>query len=173
MKTIKIMAIVCILIMLVIPVNGATTNNLDSHRHNCCRDIAYSEIEDYELASPANGVTTNNPGNHDYTFCKGFAFGKIKDYKLSPIAQLIYLLRGKPSTVTISRATVVIQQDPDEMSLELINTIKHYCMAYYGDITIHFYASRAAINLDEAENCDNCTHIVCHGFFGHIHVEQN
>lgn len=119
------------------------------------------------------GTPPNNPDNSTHTFCRGIACGEIEDYELSLIAQLIFLLRGEPSTLRVTRATIVISQEPDRISLELTNPIKHYCMAYYGNITIHFKASIADINLDKDENCNNCTHIVCWGFFGYIHVEQN
>ena len=139
MRIVKIITIACALIMLVIPVVGATTNNPDSSTHNCCR---------------------------------GWAFGEIEDYKLSLIAQLIYLLRGEPSALLVTRATLVIRQEPDMMSLDLIDPIKHCCIPYFGNITIHFYASIAKIKFDPDENC-NCTLSICSGFFGIIQVEQN
>lgn len=124
------------------------------------------------LTIPVIEATTNNPDSHEHTCCRGMAYGEIEDYKLSLIAKLIYLLRGKPSTLPITRATIVIRHEPDRISLELINPIKHYCMAYYGNITIHFYASIAKINFDPAENY-NCTHSICSGIFGHIYIEEN
>ena len=83
------------------------------------------------------------------------------------------LLRGKSSTLLITRGTVVIRNKPDMLSLELTNPIKHYCMAFYGNITIHFYASLETINLDAVNECPNCCYIICSGIFGYIHIEQN
>jgi len=139
MRMVKITTIVCSLIMLVVPIIGATTNNSDSST---------------------------------YTYCSGKTFGEIEDYRLSPIAQLIFWLRGGPSTILTNRATIVIRQEPDMRSLELIDPIKHCCIAYYGDITIHFYASIAKINFNPDEN-PNFTCPICSGIFGIIHVEQN
>lgn len=139
MRMVKIITIICSLIMMVIPVIGATTNNPDSSTH---------------------------------TFCRGIAFGEIVDYKLSRISQLLLLLRGETSTLLINRATLVIKQEPDMMSLELIDPIKHCCMAYYGNITIHFYASIVKINFKPDENY-NCTYSIFSGFFGLIQFEQN
>lgn len=139
---VKITTIVCAIIMLVIPVIGASTsNNPDSSKNT-------------------------------HTFCKGIVCGEIEDYTLSLIAKLIYLLKGEPSTLRISRATIVIMQEPDKISLRLTNPIKQYCMDYYGNITIQFYASIATIHLDTEEH-NNCSHILCWGIFGLMYVEQN
>lgn len=125
------------------------------------------------LAIPVVGATTNNSNSYDYNFCKGFAYGEIEDYKLSLLAQIIYFLRGKPSTLPITRGKIVIRQEPDMISLELINLINNYVKTFYGNITIYFYASLETINLDAVEPCPNCTHMICWGIFGHIHIEQN
>ena len=125
------------------------------------------------LAIPVIGATTNSPNSYDHSCCIGTAYGEIEDYKLSPIAQLMILLRGKPSTLLITRGTLVIRQEPDMLSLVLTNPIKHYCRDYYGNITIHFYASIETINLDAVNECPNCSYIICSGIFGHIHIEQN
>ncbi len=125
------------------------------------------------LATPLIGAATIiNPISSPYNYCKGMAFGEIEDYKLSLIAHLIYVLKEEPSSLLITRATIVIRQNHDRISLELIDPIKHYCMAYYGNITINFFASIATLHLDAIENC-NCTHIICRGIFGHIYVERN
>ena len=124
------------------------------------------------LAIPVTGAATNNPNSHEHTRCSGIAFGKIVDYKLSLIAQLIFWLRGEPFTLLITRGTIVIRQNPECRALELMDPVKHCCMAYYGNITIHFYASIAKINFNPDENF-NCTHSICSGIFGYIYVEEN
>lgn len=125
------------------------------------------------MTIPLIGATTNNPNGHDHTYCIGTAYGEIEEYELSPLAQLIISIMGKPSRLPISRGTLVIRQEPDMLSLELTNPIKHYCMAYYGNITIHFYASIEIINLNAVNECPNCSYIICSGIFGHIHIEQH
>jgi hypothetical protein len=122
------------------------------------------------LVIPVTGVATNNPNSHEYTRCRGIAYGEIVDYKLSLIAQLIIFLRGEPFTLLITRATIVIRQNPECRALELMDPVKHCCMAFNGNITIHFYASIAKINFYPAENC---TVPICSGIFGHIYVEEN
>jgi hypothetical protein len=122
------------------------------------------------LAIPVNGAATNNSNSHEYTRCSGKVFGEIEDYKLSRIAQLIFWLIGEPSVLLITRATIVIRQNPECRALELIDPNKHICMAYYGNITIHFYVSIAKINFNPDENC---TVPICSGIFGHIYVENN
>ena len=122
------------------------------------------------LAIPVTGATTNNPNSYEYTRCSGIAYGEIVDYKLSLIAQLIFRLRGEPFTLLITRATIVIRQNPKCRALELMDPVEHCCMAYYGNITIRFYASIAKINYYPAENC---TVPICSGIFGHIFVEEN
>ncbi len=125
------------------------------------------------IVIPVVGATKGNPNSYNYNFCKGFAYGEIEDYKLSLLAQIIYFLRGKPSILPITRGKIVIRQEPDMISLELINPINNYVKIFYGNITIYFYASLETINLDAVEPCPNCTHIICWGFFGYIHIEQN
>ena len=121
------------------------------------------------LAIPATEAATNNPNSHEHTCCSGKLFGEIVDYKLSLIAQLIFWLRGEPSALLITRATIVIRQNPECRALELMDPVKHCCMAYYGNITIHFYASIAKINFNPDENC---TVPICSGIFGRIYVEE-
>ena len=99
------------------------------------------------LMIPVIGATTNNPNSYNYNLCKGMAFGEIEDYKLSPIAYFRYLLKGKPSTLLVTRAKIVIKQEPDMISLELIDPIKRCCMEFQGNITIHFWLSMITINL--------------------------
>ena len=121
---------------------------------------------------PVNGSMPTNQDNMTHTYCSGSAFGEIADYKLSFIEHLIFLLSGKPISLLITRGTIIIKQEPDMISLELIEPGKHCCMEYYGDITIHFYASIAKINFNPDEN-HNCTCSICSGFFGIIQIEQN
>jgi hypothetical protein len=102
----------------------------------------------------------------------GTAYGEIEDYKLSPIAQLMLSFFGTPSSLFITRGTLVIRQKPDMLSLVLTNPLKHYCMDFYGNITIQFYASLETLNLDAVNECPNCSYIICSGIFGHVHIEQ-
>lgn len=124
------------------------------------------------LAIPVFGAKTNNPDSFTHTICDGNIFGEIEDYKLSFIAQLISWLRGNPSTLLVTRAKLIIKQEPDMISLELNDRIKRCCIAYYGNITMDFYASIAKINFEPNQNY-NCTPSICSGIFGIIHVEQN
>ena len=139
MRFVKITTIFCSLILIIIPVIGATSTDSDSKMH---------------------------------TYCRGKAFGEIVDYRLSYIEQLIFLLIGKPISLLITRGTVVIKQEPDMISLELIDPIKRCCWPYYGNITIYFYASIAKMNFNPDES-HNCTYSICSGFFGIIQLKQN
>lgn len=122
------------------------------------------------LAIPITGAALYNPNGHEYTRCSGIVYGEIVDYKLSRIAQLIFWLRGEPFTLLITRATIVIRQNTDCRAIELMDPVKHCCIAYYGNITIRFYASIAKINYYPTENC---TVPICSGIFGHIYIEEN
>lgn len=121
------------------------------------------------FAIPATGAIKSKPNSYEHNFCSGKVFGEIEDYKLSRIAQLIFWLKGEPSTILITRATIIIRQNPDRRALELIDPIKQICMAYYGNITIHFYASIVKINFNPDENCSVP---ICSGIFGRIYIEE-
>jgi hypothetical protein len=123
------------------------------------------------LSTPLIGATKIDEHNtNEYTCCKGFAYGEIEDCKLSIISRLIHLLKGETSSLLITRATITIRQNPDIMSLEILDPINHYCMAYYGNISINFHASIAILNFNSYENY---TFPFCTGFFGHIIIEKN
>lgn len=122
---------------------------------------------------PQKDLQTNYPDHNRYIFCKGFAFGEIKDYTLNPIAKIIYMLREKPSFLRVIMGKITIQQDPDFVSLELVNAANTNAVNYYGNITITFFASYIRMNMNAIGHCQNCTFIICQGVFGYIHVEKN
>ena len=132
-----------------------------------------STIGTVNSSIPASKITTNNPDNYDYIFCKGFAYGEIKDYKLNPIAKIIYLIKDKPSFLRVIRAKIIIQQDPNYVSLKILDPVNNYSINYYGNITITFFASFVKVNMDAVGHCENCTYIICQGLFGYINIEQN
>jgi hypothetical protein len=150
-KIIKKIVVAYVLIMLILPVFGMAKNE----------------------SITANELKTNYPENHRYIFCRGFAFGEIKDYTLNPIAKIIYMLKEKPSFLRVIMGKITIQQDPEFLSLELSNPANNNAINYYGNITITFFASYIRMNMNAIGHCQNCTFILCQGFFGYIHVEKN